>query len=260
MIDRQFAINLSRGLDVLRAFTPTDQLLGNRELCEKTSLPKATVSRLTYTLEKLGYLARVERLQKYRLAPGVLMLGYPMLAGMDIRNLASPHMEILATKTRWTVNLGMLGRLEVIYVDALRLDRGNFLKPDIGSSRPLLTTSIGRALIFASGDLEQKSILNRLKVANPTQHRRDIQIFHRDQEFYEKNGYCLSRGDWESDVYAVAVPLRVGSNDDPLVALNCTMSGSKPTQLEISKKVLPFLLEAKRNIERDGGTAYLNRG
>lgn len=156
--------------------------------------------------------------------------------------------------------MGMLGRLEVIYVDALRLDRGNFLKPDIGSSRPLLTTSIGRALIFASGDLEQKSILNRLKVANPTQHRRDIQIFHRDQEFYEKNGYCLSRGDWESDVYAVAVPLRVGSNDDPLVALNCTMSGSRPTQLEISKKVLPFLLEAKRNIERDGGTAYLNRG
>ena len=58
----------------------------------------------------------------------------------------------------------------------------------------------------------------------------------------------------------MAVPLRVGSNDDPLVALNCTMSGSKPTQLEISKKVLPFLLEAKRNIERDGGTAYLNRG
>ena len=45
--DRQFAINLSRGLEVLRAFTPADQLLGNRELCDRTSLPKATISRLT---------------------------------------------------------------------------------------------------------------------------------------------------------------------------------------------------------------------
>jgi len=80
MIDRQFAINLSRGLEVLRAFTPADQLLGNRDLCDRTSLPKATISRLTYTLEKLGYLLRVERLQKYRLGPGVLMLGYPMLS------------------------------------------------------------------------------------------------------------------------------------------------------------------------------------
>ena len=259
MIDRQFAINLSRGLDVLRAFTPADQLLGNRELCERTALPKATVSRLTYTLEKLGYLLRVERLQKYRLGPGVLMLGYPMLAGMDIRHLARAHMEKLAAKTKWTVNLGMLGRLEVVYVDALRLDRGNFLKPDIGSSRPLLTTSIGRALLLTSSEAGQKSILNRLKVANPAQFKKDINLFYRDQEFYEKNGYCLSRGDWEPDVYAAAVPLRVGRNDDPVIALDCTMSGSKFSQAEINKTVIPHLLEAKRNIERDSGTTYLNR-
>jgi DNA-binding IclR family transcriptional regulator len=260
MIDRQFAINLSRGLEVLRAFTPADQLLGNRELCERTSLPKATISRLTYTLEKLGYLLRVERLQKYRLGPGVLMLGYPMLASMDIRHLARPHMEKLAAKTRWTVNLGMLGRLEVVYIDALRLDRGNFLKPDIGSSRPLLTTSIGRALLIASSEQERKSIFNRLKLADAAQFRKDIQYFQRDQDFYEKHSYCISRGDWESDVYAVAVPLRVGSSDEPTIALNCTLSGSKISQAEINKTIAPYLLEAKRNIERDGGLSYLNRG
>ena len=260
MIDRQFAINLSRGLEVLRAFTPTDQLLGNRELCERTSLPKATISRLTYTLEKLGYLLRVERLQKYRLGPGVLMLGYPMLASMDIRHLARPHMEKLAAKTKWTVNLGMLGRLEVVYVDALRLDKKNFLKPDIGSSRPLLTTSIGRALLLASTEVDQKAILNRLKIADPSQYRRDIGCFYRDQEFYEKNAYCLSRGDWEGDVYAVAVPLRVGSSDDPLIALNCTISGAKLSQVDIARTVIPHLFEAKRNIERYGGVTYMNRG
>lgn len=256
MIDRQFAINLSRGLDVLRAFTPTDQLLGNRELCERTSLPKATVSRLTYTLEKLGYLQRVARLQKYRLAPGVLMLGYPMLAAMDSRHLARPHMEKLAASTKWTVNLGMLGRLEVIYVDSLRLDRGNFLKPDIGSSRPLLTTAIGRALLLASPVAERKAVLNRLMVADPAQFRKDIHHFYRDQEFFERHGYCLSRGDLQSDVDAAAVALRVGSHDDPVIALNCTLSGSKLSQAEISRTVIPHLLRAKRNIERDGGTSF----
>ncbi len=259
MIDRQFAINLSRGLEVLRAFSPTDQLLGNRELCERTSLPKATVSRLTYTLEKLGYLIRVDRLQKYRLGPGVLMLGYPMLAGMEIRHLIRPYMEKLAAKTKWTVNLGMLGRLEVVYIDAMRLDRKNFLKPDIGSSRPLLTTSIGRALLLASSEGDQDSILNRLKIDNPPEFKKNLHHFYRDKKHYEKNSYCISLGDWALNVCAVAVPLRVGSSDDPPIALNCTFSGAKINQSEIQHSVIPYLLEAKHNIEKDNGSIYISR-
>jgi len=60
--DRKFVTALARGLEVLRAFTPTEGLLGNGEIAERTGLPKPTVSRLTYTLTKLGYLAHVERL------------------------------------------------------------------------------------------------------------------------------------------------------------------------------------------------------
>ncbi len=37
-----------------------------------TGLPKATVSRLTYTLESLGYLYRLMPTGKYRLGWGVL--------------------------------------------------------------------------------------------------------------------------------------------------------------------------------------------
>ena len=55
--DRQFAIALARGLEVLRAFGPADRSLTNRELCDRTGLPKATVSRMTHTLTLLGYLS-----------------------------------------------------------------------------------------------------------------------------------------------------------------------------------------------------------
>jgi DNA-binding IclR family transcriptional regulator len=168
-------------------------------------------------------------------------------------------MEKLASKTKWSINLGILGRLEVVYIDTLRLDGGNFLKPDIGSSRPLLTTSIGRALLLASPPADQKSVLNRLKLTNPVQFKKDIHHFYRDQEFYDRNGYCLSRGDWEQDVYAVAVPLRVGRSEDLVIALNCTLSGTKITQAEINKTIIPNLLEAKRNIERDSGNFLLNK-
>ncbi|MCS6766266.1 MAG: IclR family transcriptional regulator [Candidatus Protistobacter heckmanni] len=252
--DRQFTANLARGLEVLRAFTPTDFLLGNSELCQRTGLPKATISRLTYTLTQMGYLVRVDRLQKYRLGPEVLMLGYPMLAGLEVRHIARPHMEALARATGCTVNLGMLGRLEVVYIDALRLDRGNILQPDIGSARPLLTTSIGRALLLASPAAERTAILNRLRVANPSRFAEEKGFLAGDEERFRAEGFCLARGDFNSDIHAVAAPVRAGPRDHPLLALNCTSStlgrqgGLRAGTME--RKVAPRLLQAVRDIER----------
>jgi DNA-binding IclR family transcriptional regulator len=73
--DRQFATTLARGLEVLRCFTPLEPLLGNKEISVRTGLPKPTVSRLTYTLTKLGYLRHNMRLGKYQLGSAVLSIG-----------------------------------------------------------------------------------------------------------------------------------------------------------------------------------------
>ncbi|WP_084455086.1 acyl-CoA dehydrogenase family protein [Comamonas composti] len=121
--DRQFAMNLARGMEVLRAFTATTPLLGNREISDRTGLPKPTVSRLTYTLTLLGYLSRDARLQKYRLGPGVLSLGHPLLASMQVRQLAKPFMESLARTTGCTVNLGVRDRDQLVYIDSVRRGR-----------------------------------------------------------------------------------------------------------------------------------------
>src|SRR2546423_2338793 len=77
--DRSFVVALSRGLDVLRAFHPNDGLLGNQEIAARTNLPKPTISRLTYTLTKLGYLTPVPRFEKYQLAPQPWRWGMPPL-------------------------------------------------------------------------------------------------------------------------------------------------------------------------------------
>src|SRR5260370_839511 len=83
--DRQFATTLARGLEVLRCFTPLEPLLGNKEISVRTGLPKPTVSRLTYTLTKLGYLRHNMRLGKYQLGSAVLSVGYPLLASVNVR-------------------------------------------------------------------------------------------------------------------------------------------------------------------------------
>ena len=64
------------------------------------SLPKSTVSRLTYTLTKLGYLHYVRESGKYRLGTATLALGSAVLGRFDVRDLARPLMQELADAHR----------------------------------------------------------------------------------------------------------------------------------------------------------------
>ena len=53
--------SLERGVEILRAFRPGADLLGNGELAERTGLSRATVSRLAQTLVDTGLLERTRR-------------------------------------------------------------------------------------------------------------------------------------------------------------------------------------------------------
>lgn len=250
--DRQFSMNLARGLEVLRAFTPATPLLGNREIADRTGLPKPTISRLTYTLTLLGFLTRDLALQKYRLGPGVLSLGHPLLASMEVRQLAKPLMEGLARNTGCTVNLGMRDRTSVVYVDSVRADKGNEHLPDIGSTRPLLASAMGRALILASPPADRTAILNYIKVHDRAMFDTQRQAYEKDQKRFAAEGYCHAPGDWRREIHAVAVPV-ARPRGEALLAMNCTLYAHRAAREKLTREVVPLLKDAARALEAAQG-------
>ena len=98
--DRHFVEALARGLELLACFRQKDGMLGNQELARRCGLAKSTVSRLTYTLTKLGYLTHVEEAGKYALGSSTLSLASAMLGRLDICKLARPLMQELAEFSR----------------------------------------------------------------------------------------------------------------------------------------------------------------
>lgn len=243
-------MNLARGLEVLRAFTPANPVLGNHEISSITKLPKPTVSRLTYTLSLLGYLTPDRHLRKYRLGAGVLALGHPLLASMRIRQIARPVMGALARATGCTVNLGVRDRDAVIYIDSVRADSTNQYLPDIGASRPLLLTSIGRALIFSCALPERTEIINYLKILAPKAFHEAEALLARDRQRFVEEGYCYSQGDWHTEVHAVAVPIRQPRGELQL-ALNCTHVAHDSEIGERLRHAVPLLKEAARQLGAD---------
>ena len=91
--DRRFATTLARGLSVLRAFRPSDDGLGNAEISERTGLPKSTVSRLTFTLQSLGYLTHAGRHDLYR--PGPALLEFHRGPGAEVHLHPAGKLELL---------------------------------------------------------------------------------------------------------------------------------------------------------------------
>src|SRR5450759_540754 len=105
--DRQFVNALARGLEILRCFRPGEEYLTNTELAKRTGMPKPTISRLTYTLTKLGYLGFSDDRGQYFLGSGVLSLGYSLLSNRDVRPLARPVMQELAEYSQASAAIGI---------------------------------------------------------------------------------------------------------------------------------------------------------
>jgi len=246
--DRKFITALARGLEVLRAFTPTEGLLGNGELAERTGLPKPTVSRLTYTLTKLGYLAHVERLAKYQLAPAALALGYTALANIRIRQLARTYMQELADYAGAVVALGTRDRLDLIYLELARSKHGAMLRLMQGSRLPIVSTAMGRALIAGMPEDERNWLLSYIKRQEGKNWPKVKANIERAIKDYEARGFVLSLGDWERDINAVGVPL-IAPDGSGVFAFNCGAPGFHFTRERLESDIGPRLVNMMRNVE-----------
>lgn len=257
--DRQFVTALARGLSVLRAFQPGDGVLGNGDIAERTGLPKPTVSRLTYTLTRLGYLAHAERLGKYRLGPGVLSLGYSLLANMDIRKIARPYMQELANASGLSLALGSRDRLNMVYLEHAR-DAGSVtLRLDIGSHIPIATTAMGRAFLAAIPENERAYLMSAMAERAGAAWPPMAKGVERALRQVAETGFCTSFGEWQQDVNAVGVPLR-SMDGATVMALNCGGPAflHKPEKLEAEWG--PRLVNVARTIEKEMQSGFAAQG
>ena len=218
--DRKFVTALARGLEVLRAFKPGEGFLGNQEIARRTGLPKPTVTRLTYTLTRLGYLSYSQRLERYSLGTGVLALGYATLSNFGVRQIARPLMQELADTVDASVSLGMRERLNMIYLEHARGNSALTLRLDVGSRIPVGSTAMGRAFLAALPDAERNYLMDHIKRHAAERWPTVRRGIERSLRYYEQHGYVKTVGTWERDVNAVGVALVQPENGE-IYAFNC---------------------------------------
>lgn len=235
--DRHLVTALVRGIEILRCFTPEQSRLGNRDLAARTGLPKATVSRLTYTLSKLGCLKKSPLSGKYHLDVGVIAFGHQTLLNLSARAIARPYMKELADHAQAAVALGARDRMQMIYLDIVDGSSQLNTRRQVGTYLPLHLSAMGRACLAAMMPAEREIILNLLKEA----HAEDWREIRRglDQAFrdYADYGYCL--GEVSREINSVAVPLI--HEEHGILTFSCAGPSSQLSRAALEDDVAPRL-------------------
>lgn len=214
--------SLIRGIEILRAFRPGSDLLGNSEISERTGLAKSTVSRLTQTLVGSGMLQLDPQRRAYRLAPATLSLAHAMKSGSRILTVAAPKMRELAERSAINVGLAEPDRDDMIYLESIRYQRRIAFRSVVSGQRiPMELTSLGRAYLSTLSALKRKPLYSAFKARRASQWqtslRHEIESAIKD---VHKQGFCVAS--WQAGVVAVATPLQVGGSAYTLNASTST--------------------------------------
>jgi DNA-binding IclR family transcriptional regulator len=235
--------SLERGIEILRAFRPGSEVLGNGELAERTGLPKATISRLTQTLVGAGLLQAESALRAYRLAPAVLSLAHAMRSGSRVLAVAAPLMRRLAERERLNVGLAAPDRDEMVYLESIRYARRVAFRTVVSGQRvPMELTSLGRAYLASASEPELEALMSTFRRRRRRQWDALRTEIERSIRQVNEQGWCAAS--WQPEVVAVATLLETA---DAAYALNVSMSTTEPTAAA-ARSIAPKLLMLKAEI------------
>lgn len=248
--DPQFVAALSHGLSILQCFSPERFSLTNGELARMTGMARSSVSRLTHTLVKLGYLDYDSGSRSYRLGLCVLPLLPAALAGTRLIESAAPHMQELANR--------ILGRVLLTVYDSFGLTvvHGECTNPNIpppskaGTRYQIPRRAMGRAYIASCSSREQEQILLHLAQGNDFQ--RGALQEERDYALstYRSYGYCTSLGEIRPGNHSVSTSVSLPHLGRRLI-LSCGGPAELLTERVLRDRIAPLLMSTAASIENN---------
>jgi DNA-binding IclR family transcriptional regulator len=238
--------SVARAFSILRSFRRGERSLGNKDIAERTGLPRSSVARITATLTELGYLEYVPGQEKYALGVGVLGLGQNYLAGLDVRGRARPLMQALAEEMNATVALAARDGDQMVFLEICHGSQPFGLRMGVGERVPRGTTALGRAVHAALPAEERRKVAEAVrKAAKGETRERLLAGLEQGVRDYARYGFCLSLGDWEKSVHAVGVPM--GN-----LALSCFGPSHEMTRARLVNEVGPKLVAIRDRIVTPG--------
>ncbi len=252
--DKDEVSALARGLVLVRTVADAEASLSNRELADRTGLPKATVSRLAATLVSAGYLRQDDDTERYTLGPQLLDLGHAYLRRFDFRQQARVHLAALAEFAGANVHMGVRDGLDILMVETAHPRTAIILsRTGIGTRMAIPVSASGRAYLCSADAPEREALLQALRRDAGGRWKSLRPRLADVMAEYAERGFCSSFGEWHPDIHALGFTLRGPRGE--LYACSCGGPAYKLPRAFLLDQVGPQILATQAAIAQDLGAA-----
>ena len=201
----------------------------------------STASRLLATLERGGLVER-EPGGPFRLGLHLVALADRVLARLDVRDLARPHLRALVEATGETATLSVPGGDEAVTVDFVPSASTVVSMARLGRPSIAHATATGKVLLAFTG--EAPAALTALTERTIT----DRAVLAAELEAVRAQGWAEAEREREPDLNALAAP--VTGRDGALVAILGLQGPAGRFTAERRRAELPALLAAAATVSR----------
>ncbi len=200
------ASTFAKGLAVLDCFESGRTDLTMAEIARITGFDRAVARRLCITLENAGYLIR--RNKVLSLTPKVIAIAGGYLTAQNVGRTVQPTLNHFAELLDGDISLATRDGNRAIYVarsevSSVRLSMGL----SVGSTLPLLPTSVGRMLLAGCPEDERSTIIDAIPLTRFT-HDTDMDRTSIEGKINQcaEQGFAFSNNEFELGAAGVAVP------------------------------------------------------
>lgn len=194
---------VGRALAIFDAFDNAHLSLSLQEIAERIRMPKTTAFRLVNTLERAGFLIRMDN-QQYCLSLKLVRLAGMVRSTLSIREIARPVMLEVNQLTQETITLNAAVGSERMVLEVVDTPAPLMSMARQGQHQPMLLGASSRIIMAHMSADELEKVL---KVTTAGQPAFDRAALDRELARFRRQGYALSRGQRVPGLTAIAVPI-----------------------------------------------------
>ena len=239
--------SVDRALRIIELLKEHPSGQGVTEVANFLQVAKSTAHRLLQSLERHGYVQKVDRDSTYRLGLKFIEMNYFVVKHLNIVEIAKPLIEKLSKETGEIVHLVMLDNQQVVYID--KVDNLSTIRiySQVGRRAPLYCTAVGKCILAYKNEEEVLGYINQVDFKRFTEH-----TFATGEELVKElhaiktRGYSYDNEEHELGIRCVAAPI-FDYKGEVQYAVSVTGLLDRMTD-EILKDTIPKLLETVEEI------------
>jgi IclR family acetate operon transcriptional repressor len=210
----QNVINALRVLEEVAVRQP----VGVGELARGLGLPKSTVQRSLRTLHEAGWIRPAGGgVTRWQVTSKALQVG--RRAELGLRDVALPVMEELRQRTGETIHLMVPEGDAVVLIERLETDKPLRIVLPLGIRLPLHASANGKAVLaHLDRPIDELPAYTGTTITDP-------ELLRAELAEVRARGYADNRGEWRSDIAAVASA--VLGPDGPVASLSISTPASR---------------------------------